>query len=160
MTLCEVDVFFFSPFLSFSCVRVQVGDRVPLYTHAPDQLIHTIRVSHPPTPHPLPPSLTYNPLSPRHSQLLFYTQDPDLAHSLTKAFTYLLPLGGILGIPFVGFLLDKRSIRDAILVLAILGVLFGALGMTSAASAQIVSIAMLTILRPLMYTAVSDFSAK
>lgn len=96
----------------------------------------------------------------RHSQLLFYTQNPNLAHSLTKAFTYLLPLGGILGIPFVGFLLDKRSVRDAILVLAILGVVFGTLGMTSTPSAQIISIATLTILRPLMYTAISDFSAK
>jgi len=32
--------------------------------------------------------------------------------------------------------------------------------MASGTTAQVVSIAMLTILRPLMYTAVSDFSAK
>jgi MFS family permease len=83
-----------------------------------------------------------------------------LASSLTTAFTYLLPLGGLFGIPFVGYLLDKRSIRDAILVLAVFGVIFGALGVTSAATPQIISIATLTILRPLMYTAVSDFSAK
>jgi hypothetical protein len=92
--------------------------------------------------------------------LLFYTGNFELADSLTKAFTYLLPLGGLFGIPFVGYLLDKRSTRDAILVLAVFGVLFGALGMTSTVAPQIISIAALTILRPLMYTAVSDFSAK
>jgi len=95
-----------------------------------------------------------------HSQLLFYTGDPKLADSLTKTFTYLLPLGGLLGIPFVGFLLDKRSNRDAMLFLAVFGALFGALGMTSSVAPQIISIVTLTILRPLMYTAVSDFSAK
>jgi MFS family permease len=95
-----------------------------------------------------------------HSQLLFYTGDPMLADSLTKAFTYLLPLGGLAGIPFVGFLLDKRSNRDAMLFLAAFGALFGAFGMTSSVAPQIFSIATLTILRPLMYTAVSDFSAK
>lgn len=83
-----------------------------------------------------------------------------MADSLTMAFTYLLPLGGLVGIPFVGFLLDKRSSRDAILVLAVFGVLFGALGMSSAVAPQLLSIGALTILRPLMYTAVSDFSAK
>jgi predicted MFS family arabinose efflux permease len=92
--------------------------------------------------------------------LLFYTGNYNLADSLTKAFTYLLPLGGLVGIPFVGYLLDKRSVRDAILFLAVFGVLFGALGMTSRAAPQIISIATLTILRPLMYTAISDFSAK
>lgn len=96
----------------------------------------------------------------RHDQLLYYTGDINLADKLTKAFTYLLPLGGIVGIPFVGFLLDKRSSRDAILVLAAFGAIFGALGMTSTATPQIISIATLTILRPLMYTAVSDYSAK
>ena len=95
-----------------------------------------------------------------HSQLLFYTADSELADWLTKAFTYLLPLGGLVGIPFVGFLLDKRSNRDAILVLTVFGAVYGVLGMTSAATPQIISIATLTIFRPLMYTAISDFSAK
>lgn len=95
-----------------------------------------------------------------HSQLLYYTSDPVLADSLTRAFTYLLPLGGLFGIPFVGFLLDKRSSRDAMVTLALFGAVFGVLGMTETATAQIISIAFLTILRPLMYTAISDYSAK
>lgn len=72
----------------------------------------------------------------------------------------MLPIGGLVGIPFVGFLLDKRSSRDAMIVLAVLGAIFGVLGMTSAVPTQIISIVTLTILRPLMYTAVSDFAAK
>jgi len=44
-----------------------------------------------------------------HAQLLFYTADPQLADSLTKAFTYLLPLGGLVGIPFPLFCLVRYS---------------------------------------------------
>ncbi|KZP34232.1 MFS general substrate transporter [Athelia psychrophila] len=95
-----------------------------------------------------------------HSQLLYYTGDPALADSLIRAFTYLLPLGGIVGIPFVGYLLDKRCSRDAFVTLAVFGVLFGALGMGGSAGAQVAGITVLVILRPLMYTAVSDYAAK
>ncbi|KAF7977749.1 hypothetical protein HWV62_2836 [Athelia sp. TMB] len=95
-----------------------------------------------------------------HSQLLYYTGNAELADALTKAFTYLLPLGGIVGIPFVGYLLDKRSSRDAIAVLAVFGVAFGVLGMARTAAAQIAGIVVMVILRPLMYTAISDYAAK
>ena len=74
--------------------------------------------------------------------------------------TYCHLVQGLFGIPFVGFLLDKLSNCDAILVLALFGVVFGALSVTSTIAPQIISIATLTILRPLMYTTVSDFSAK
>lgn len=95
-----------------------------------------------------------------NSQLLYYTSDAALADTLTRAFTYLLPLGGLIAIPFVGILLDKRSSRDAMITLALFGAIFGVLGMTQTATTQIISIVFLTILRPLMYTAVSDYSAK
>ncbi|GAA99771.1 uncharacterized protein L969DRAFT_52196 [Mixia osmundae IAM 14324] len=94
------------------------------------------------------------------TQLVHYTRDELLADQLTRAFTYLLPLGGIVAIPFVGYLLDKRSIRDTTIVLALFGVIFGIFGLAHGTPAQVVSIATLTLLRPLMYTAVSDYCAK
>ncbi len=56
------------------------------------------------------------------------------------------------GIPFVGFLLDKRTTFEASLVLLVSGVAFGLLGMVGHVGAQTVSIALFVILRPLMYT--------
>ena len=71
----------------------------------------------------------------RHSQLLYYTDDAELADALTKAITSLLPLGSIVGIHFVGYPFDKCSSRDAIDVLAVFDVAFDVLGMARAGTA-------------------------
>jgi hypothetical protein len=114
------------------------------------------------------------------SQLEFYTGDAELADTLTKgelpedmplstladsfciclAFTVLLPLGGIIGIPFVGFLLDTRSMFEATVVLTIIGLAFGILTSLSQTVPQLMGIGCLVFLRPLFYTYVSDYFAK
>jgi hypothetical protein len=50
--------------------------------------------------------------------------------------------------------------RDVILVLGVMGVLFGALTLTSTIVPQLVGIGVLVIARPLFYTAISDYAAK
>lgn len=95
-----------------------------------------------------------------NEQLYYYTRDAGLADTLTTAFTLLLPLGGIAGIPFVGTLLDKRTSFDAFLTLLVFGFSFGLLTMMPSAAAQIAGICFFVILRPLMYTAVSDYTTK
>lgn len=114
------------------------------------------------------------------SQLEFYTGDAELADTLTKgelpedmplstladsfctclAFTVLLPLGGIIGIPFVGFLLDTRSMFEATVVLTIIGLAFGILTSLPQTVPQLMGIGCLVFLRPLFYTYVSDYFAK
>lgn len=112
------------------------------------------------------------------SQLEFYTGNVELADTLTKgrysesrvlvtmlsplnpAFTVLLPLGGIVGIPFVGYLLDSRTTFEATIVLVFFGLALGILTSLPQTVPQLVGIGFLTILRPLFYTYVSDFFAK
>lgn len=94
------------------------------------------------------------------SQLEFYTGNTELADTLTKAFTVLLPLGGIIGIPFVGLLLDRRTTLEATLVLVLFGLAFGVLTILPQTAPQLIGIGFLVVLRPLFYTYVSDFFAK
>lgn len=93
-------------------------------------------------------------------QLLFYLGDYGLARTITRTFTVLLPLGGIAGIPFVGFLLDHRTTFEASVVVLVCGVVYGALGLVPHVAAQTISIAIFVFLRPLMYTFVGDYCGK
>lgn len=85
-----------------------------------------------------------------YDQILFYTSSESLADRLTQAFTLLLPLGGIVAIPFVGYLLDKRSSKSAFAVLLLTGIGFGVLGMIPGPVAQVMSIVFFVVQRPLM----------
>lgn len=85
------------------------------------------------------------------------SSDPSV---LVLAFTVLLPLGGIVGIPFVGFLLDSRSMFESTVVLVFFGLAFGILTSLSQTVPQLIGIGCLVFLRPLFYTYVSDYFAK
>lgn len=83
-------------------------------------------------------------------QVLYYTDDLSLAEKVTDAFVLLLPLGGVVSIPFIGYVLDSLSSMAAFIVLLILGLGYGALCMTSWVPAQLIGITFFTIMRPLM----------
>jgi len=93
-------------------------------------------------------------------QLVFYLHDPSLASRTVTKFTILLPLGGIIGVPMFGWLLDKRTVFDASLVLMVGGVIYGILGMMHSTVAQVVSISIFVVLRPLLYVFVGDYCGK
>ncbi|ORY23437.1 major facilitator superfamily domain-containing protein [Naematelia encephala] len=95
-----------------------------------------------------------------NTQLIYYTGAVDLADRLTDAFIFLLPLGGLLSIPLVGWLLDTRPTLDVVFVMAVLGLLFGILTLTPSTVPQLIGIGMLVVFRPLFYTAISDYAAK
>jgi hypothetical protein len=103
------------------------------------------------------------------SQMLWYLRDHDDAIRLATTFTVLLPLGGAIGIPpvgkpvaarediriiysHIGVLLDRGGIFVASLVVLMMGIFFGIFGILGSYSAQLLSICMLVLLRPLMYT--------
>jgi hypothetical protein len=50
--------------------------------------------------------------------------------------------------------------RDVIVILALMGVSFGALTLTSTIVPQLIGIGVLVVARPLFYTAISDYAAK
>jgi len=64
------------------------------------------------------------------------------------------------GIPAIGWLLDTRPMRDVIVLLGLMGILFGALTLTSTIVPQLIGIGVLVVARPLFYTAISDYAAK
>jgi len=56
------------------------------------------------------------------------------------------------GIPFVGWLLDRRTTFDGSNAILLMGATFGVLGMIPHVIPQVISIGIFVILRPLMYT--------
>ncbi|KAG8752795.1 hypothetical protein FRC11_008024, partial [Ceratobasidium sp. 423] len=93
-------------------------------------------------------------------QLLFYLGDLKVASRTANLFSVLLPIGGIIGVPLFGWLLDHRTTFDASVVILLIGVVYGALGMTHITATQIASISLFVILRPLLYVFVGDYCGK
>jgi hypothetical protein len=54
--------------------------------------------------------------------------DPFLVARLVDFFNYALPAGGIISIPFIGYLLDHYSFTVSFVVLCLSGSIFGLLG--------------------------------
>lgn len=72
-------------------------------------------------------------ISSMHEQLLdLATKAPDanpiVVGQLVDFFNYALPAGGILSIPFLGYLLDYSGFVVSFLVLSLSGTVFGVLG--------------------------------
>lgn len=84
------------------------------------------------------------------AQLEHFTGNTATADHLTHIFTLLLPLGGFIGIPLVGYLLDSRPWIDVGVVLAAMGVAFGLLGVLPSFGAQVAGIIFFCLFRPLM----------
>jgi MFS family permease len=76
------------------------------------------------------------------------------------AFTVLLPLAGIVGIPFVGKLLDTRPTIETSWILLVFGASFGILTIIPRTVPQLIGIGVLVFNRPLLYTYLSDLFAK
>ncbi|KAF8338998.1 major facilitator superfamily domain-containing protein [Cantharellus anzutake] len=93
-------------------------------------------------------------------QMLFYLKDHTLAQSVATSFTVLLPLGGVVGIPIIGWMLDNRGVGFASLVIFFSGILYGVLGIMPSPTMQLISIAIFVVLRPLMYTFLGDYTSK
>jgi hypothetical protein len=83
-------------------------------------------------------------------QVLYYTNEVTVAEKVTDAFVLLLPLGGVVSIPFIGYVLDSMSSMAAFIVLLALGLVYGIMCMMTSVPAQLIGITMFTIMRPLM----------
>ncbi|ORX36384.1 major facilitator superfamily domain-containing protein [Kockovaella imperatae] len=94
------------------------------------------------------------------SQLVYYTGDEGLADKLNDAFIFLLPLAGLVSIPAIGYLLDTRPLIVTVLVMTVMGVLFGGLTLLHGPVPQLIGLGILVVFRPLFYTAMSDYGAK
>ncbi|OXV11285.1 hypothetical protein Egran_00954 [Elaphomyces granulatus] len=95
------------------------------------------------------------------SQYDYLLSSPDLARQLNQAFDLLLPLGGLISIPFIGTVLDMVATPTVLLLLVAVATTIGVIGcIPNSLAAGYANIALFVIYRPFYYTAVSDYAAK
>lgn len=82
------------------------------------------------------------------------------AVEINTFFDVALPLGGIIAIPFVGYVLDHTSTLTILWVLVSTATVIGALGCLPSTWAAYANVCLFVIYRPFYYTAVSDYVAK
>ncbi|PYH86876.1 MFS general substrate transporter [Aspergillus uvarum CBS 121591] len=93
-------------------------------------------------------------------QYTYLLQSPDLAATLNSTFDVLLPLGGLISVPFIGTILDSARTPLVLLTLVTTATLIGILGCIPTEAAGYGNIALFVLYRPFYYTAVSDYAAK
>jgi len=93
-------------------------------------------------------------------QYEFLFSSYDKAVEINTFFDVALPLGGLLSIPFIGFVLDNTSTFFVLSALVTIATTIGVLGCLPYAWAAYSNVCLFVLYRPFYYTAVSDFSAK
>jgi MFS family permease len=82
------------------------------------------------------------------------------AVAINEFFDVMLPLGGVLSIPFIGTILDRSSTLSIVITLVSIATTIGVLGILPYDWAAYANVILFTLYRPFYYTAVSDYSAK
>lgn len=89
-----------------------------------------------------------------------YLLGHDKAQQINAVFDYLLPLGGVMAIPMIGFVLDHMSLVGSWTTVVTLSLTLGALNLIAKPWAAYINVFLFVLYRPLYYTAVSDYAAK
>ncbi|KAF2123443.1 MFS general substrate transporter [Dothidotthia symphoricarpi CBS 119687] len=84
----------------------------------------------------------------------------DLATRVNDFFDWALPLGGVLSTPFLGMLLDNVSTPGVLLILLLVITAIGVVGSIPALWAGYTNVILFVLLRPLYYSAMSDYATK
>jgi hypothetical protein len=83
-----------------------------------------------------------------------------LAKTLNTTFDILLPIGGLVSVPFIGTFLDVFQTRTVLAILVLTATAIGVLGCIPRPEAAYGNIMLFVLYRPFYYTAVSDYAAK
>ncbi|KAF1994549.1 MFS general substrate transporter [Amniculicola lignicola CBS 123094] len=83
-----------------------------------------------------------------------------LAIRINQFFDWALPLGGVLSTPFLGMLLDNVSTTGVLFILVVVITAIGIVGSIPALWAGYTNVILFVILRPLYYSAMSDYATK
>ena len=84
----------------------------------------------------------------------------DLAARVNEFFDWALPLGGVLSTPFLGMLLDNVSTPGVLLIIVVIATAIGIFGSIATLWAGYVNVLLFVIMRPLYYSAMSDYATK
>jgi hypothetical protein len=82
------------------------------------------------------------------------------AEMINNFFDWSLPLAGVIATPFLGALLDNVSTPGVLLLLVVIITAIGIVGSISALWAGYVNVILFVFLRPLYYSAMSDYATK
>ncbi|KAK3726147.1 hypothetical protein LTR37_000295 [Vermiconidia calcicola] len=83
------------------------------------------------------------------------------AVKVNEFFDVALPLGGVISVPFIGFVLDNTSTPFVLALLVTIATTIGVLGtIPNQMWAAYANICLFVLYRPFYYTAISDYSAK
>lgn len=82
------------------------------------------------------------------------------AIKINDFFDWALPLGGVISTPFLGALLDNVSTPGVLLILVMIITAIGIIGSIPAMWAGYVNVLLFVFLRPLYYSAMSDYATK
>ncbi|KAI7596624.1 hypothetical protein KC319_g23389, partial [Hortaea werneckii] len=83
-----------------------------------------------------------------------------LSKNINSFFDIALPVGGVAATPFIGMLLDNASTGNMLAVLVALVTLVGFFGSLPFYWAGFVNVIFFVLLRPLYYSAMSDYATK
>ncbi|KAJ5355642.1 Major facilitator superfamily domain general substrate transporter [Penicillium concentricum] len=89
-----------------------------------------------------------------------YLLSPEAAAQINTTFDILLPIGGLVSVPFIGTFLDKFQTRTVLFILVVSATTIGVLGCIPYPTAAYGNIILFVLYRPFYYTAVSDYAAK
>ncbi|KGO69813.1 Major facilitator superfamily domain, general substrate transporter [Penicillium italicum] len=89
-----------------------------------------------------------------------YLLTPETAAQINTTFDILLPIGGLVSVPFIGTFLDIFQTRTVLFILVVLATTIGVLGCIPHPIAAYGNIILFVLYRPFYYTAVSDYAAK
>jgi hypothetical protein len=89
-----------------------------------------------------------------------YLVGREVALILNNIFDIVLPLGGVIAIPFIGLILDNLKTVTVLIILLLVSVVIGLFGLFGSFFFNLIGILLLVVYRPFYYTAVSDYSAK
>lgn len=84
----------------------------------------------------------------------------ELAAKVNDFFDWALPLAGVIATPFLGALLDNVSTPGVLLILVVIITAIGIFGSICALWAGYVNVLLFVFLRPLYYSAMSDYATK
>ncbi|PPJ50891.1 hypothetical protein CBER1_07089 [Cercospora berteroae] len=94
------------------------------------------------------------------SQYEYMLGSEKLARTVNSFFDIALPIGGVAATPFIGFLLDNTSTAVLLTGLVVLITAVGILGSLPYLWAAYGNVILFVLLRPLYYSAMSDYAAK
>ncbi|KAJ5109652.1 hypothetical protein N7532_002297 [Penicillium argentinense] len=95
------------------------------------------------------------------AQYTYLLASPEKARAINSMFDILLPVGGLLSIPFIGTFLDTLRTRTVLAILVSTATVIGILGcIPHSLGAAYANIILFVLYRPFYYTAVSDYAAK